>query len=269
MSELNFLSAHELALLIRDRTFSSVEVVEAHLAQIGKHNSKLNAIVTLDEERAIQKAQQADEALARGEVWGALHGVPFTVKDFYATAGLRTTSSYPPLANYVPADDATVVARLRAAGGILLGKTNLPKLSTGFQTDSPLFGRTNNPWNLECTPGGSTGGGAAAIAAGLSPLEIGGDLGGSIRIPAHLCGVFGLKPTEYRVSNAGVVARKVKFTSVRHFRVIGPLARSIEDLRLCLSLIEGQDRRDWQVQTAPMETVSNHPLKEYRFAKDR
>ncbi len=262
-----FLPAHQLAKGIRDRAFSSVEVLDAHLQQIAQYNGKLNAIVTLNEVQARQQAKAADVAIANGEVWGGLHGVPFTVKDYIATAGLRTTSSYPPLANYVPQVDATVVARLRSAGAILLGKTNLPQLASGFQSDSPLFGRANNPWNLAWTPGGSTGGGAAAVAAGLSPLEIGGDLGGSIRIPAHFCGIFGLKPTEYRVSNAGVVGRKIlSSSSVRHLRVLGPLARSVEDLRLCLSLIEGADNRDWQVQLAPKETISQRSLNAYRFA---
>ena len=267
MNELVFLPAHELARGIRERTFSATEVLDAHLKQIVKHNPALNAIVTLDEERARERAKAADEALARGEYWGVLHGVPITVKDYLATAGLRTTSSYPPFANYVPTEDATVVARLRAAGAIVLGKTNLPMFAQGFQTDSPLFGRTNNPWNLACTPGGSTGGGAAAVAAGLSPLELGGDIGGSLRIPAHFCGIFGLKPTEYRVSNAGVVGRKAgSLTSVRHLRVMGALARSIADLQLCLSLIEGADGRDWLVQTAPMETSPECPFADYRFA---
>lgn len=267
MNELVFLTAHELAQGIRDRTFSAVEVLDAHLSQIVKYNPSLNAIVTLDEERARERAKEADEALARGENWGAFHGIPITIKDYLATAQLRTTSSYPAFANHIPTEDATVVARLRAAGAIILGKTNMPMLAQGFQTDSPVFGRTNNPWNLAYTPGGSSGGGAAAVAAGLSPLDLGGDIGGSIRIPAHMCGIFGLKPTEYRVSNAGVVGRKAgSLTSVRHLRVLGPLARSIRDLQLCLSLIEGADHRDWLVQSAPIEASDEFPLSHYRFA---
>ncbi|GAB1542578.1 amidase [Scytonema sp. NUACC21] len=267
MSDLVFMPAHQLAKGIRERTFSAVEVLTAHLAQIAKHNSRLNAIVTLDEEGAWQRALAADEALAKGESWGVLHGLPVTIKDYIETAGLRTTSSYPPLANYIPEKDATVVSRLRGAGAIILGKTNLPMLAQGIQSDSPIFGRTNNPWNLEYTPGGSSGGGGAAVAAGLSPLDIGGDIGGSIRIPAHFCGIFGLKPTEHRVSNAGCVARdRGLFKSVRHLRVLGPLARSVEDLSLCLSLIEGQDGRDWEVGSSPAETLSLREFKTYRFA---
>ncbi len=267
MSDLVFSSAHQLAKDIRDRQVSSLEVLEAYLKQISQHNSKLNAIVTLDEERSRQRAKAADEALARGEIWGALHGVPVTIKDYFETAGLRSTCSYKPLANYIPNTDATAVARLRTAGAIILGKTNLPMLGIGLQTDSPLFGRANNPWNLGCTPGGSTGGGAAAVAAGLSPLELGGDGGGSIRAPSHFCGVFGLKPTEHRVSFAGLILGLPGGSrGWRHLAVVGPLARSVEDLRLCLSLIEGADNREWEVPPAPKETVPQRPLQACRFA---
>ncbi len=148
MNELVFLPAHQLASMIRNRAVSSVEVLDIHLAHIALHNPKLNAIVTLNETQARQQAASADEALAKGESWGALHGVPFTCKDLFATAGVRTTCGYEPLADYIPQNDATVVAQVKAAGAILLGKTNLPKLSQGFQTDSALFGRANNPWNL-------------------------------------------------------------------------------------------------------------------------
>lgn len=266
MSDLVFLPAYVLAKGIRDRQFSCVDVLQAHLKQINQHNAKLNAIVTLNEKDAIQKAKEADEALASGESWGELHGVPVTIKDYIETANLRTTANYKPLANYIPQEDATVVRRLREAGAIILGKTNLPKLSQGFQTDGEFLGRANNPWNLAYTPGGSSGGGAAAVAAGLSPLDIGGDIGGSIRLPAHFCGVYGLKPTEHRVSNAGCLGRKPGVPSrVRHLRVLGPLARSIQDLQLCLSLIEGEDNRDWTVRPF-QEQFSLRSLKEYKFA---
>lgn len=139
MNDLVFLPAHALVKGIRERTFSSVEVLQAHLKQISQHNAKLNAIVTLDEKNAIQKAKEADLALARGESWGELHGVPVTIKDYIETANLRTTANYQPLASYIPKEDATVVRRLRAAGAIILGKTNLPKLSQGFQTDGEFF----------------------------------------------------------------------------------------------------------------------------------
>jgi amidase len=162
-------TASEQAAAVRDRLISSSELVDAHYAQIARHNPALNAIVTLDEERARARAREADEALSRGESWGPLHGVPVTIKDAIATAGIRTTGGYEPLSDYVPDEDAPVVARLKAAGAIVLGKTNLPVLSRDFQCENPIFGRSNNPWNLGHTPGGSTGGGAAAVAAGLSP----------------------------------------------------------------------------------------------------
>ncbi|NEO44143.1 MAG: amidase [Moorea sp. SIO4A3] len=267
MSHLVFFSASELAKAIRDRTVSSVEVLDAHLEHIALHNSKLNAIITLDVENAYQRAKKADEALGRGEIWGRLHGVPITIKDSLETKGLRTTSSYEPLANYVPTQDATVVARLRAAGAILLGKTNTPKLTADFQTNSPLFGRTNNPWNLDYTSGGSTGGGAAAVAAGLSPLELGSDLGGSIRVPGHFCGVFGLKPTEHRVSTFGHIPELPgKPKTIRHLQTIGPLARCVEDLRLCLSLIQGLDPQQNWLLPIPTEQFKLENLRAYRYA---
>jgi amidase len=267
MSEWVHLTVHQLAQAIHERKVSAVEVVQAHLNHIAQHNPALNAIVTLDEERALQRAEEADAALVRGEVWGPLHGVPVTIKDAFETAGLRTTSSFPPLANYVPQQDATIVARLRAAGAIILGKTNMPILTVDIQSNSPLFGRANNPWNLGRTTGGSTGGGAAAVAAGLSPLELGSDGGGSIRIPSHFCGVFGLKPTEHLVPGTGHIpdlpgAPK----SLRHICSFGPLARCVQDLRLCLSLIAGPDGRDLDVPPIPLESTPARPLRELHFA---
>src|SRR5437763_16407949 len=188
-----FSSTTQLAAAIRAGHVSATEVLEAHLAQIDTHNPALNAIVTMDAERAYERAREADKALARGEVWGPLHGVPFTLKDAHATAGMRTTTEFPPLADYVPQEDSTVTARLTAAGGNLIGKTNVPVLLADFQSNNPIFGRTNNPWNLARTPGGSSGGAAAALASGMTPFEMGTDLAGSIRIPAHFCGLVGLK----------------------------------------------------------------------------
>jgi amidase len=248
MNEVVFQAAHALAGAIRGGQLSSREVLAAHLQQIERYNPVLNAVVTLDAERARQRAAAADEALARAELWGPLHGVPITVKDSFETEGLRTTSSYHRLADYVPGQDAGAVARLRAAGAIILGKTNVPKQSMDIQTVSPLFGRTNNPWDLERTPGGSSGGGAAAVAAGLSPLDLASDLGGSIRIPAHFCGILGLKPTENLVSTAGhIVSLPGKPRRTRHMLASGLLARSAEDLVLGLSILAGPDGRDWEV----------------------
>jgi amidase len=259
--DLVFAPAHEMAALIRVRRMSAVEVLEAHVAQIARHNLVLNAIVTLDEDGARKRAREADAALARGEVWGPLHGVPVTIKDSFATAGLRTTSGYPLLADYVPAEDATVVTRLKAAGAIVLGKTNLPPLVQGFQSDNPVFGRSNNPWNLTRTPGGSTGGGAAALASGMSPMEIGSDYGGSVRIPAHYCGLFSIKPTERRVPLTGHIPELPgQPRSVRHVATPGPLARSVEDLKIALQLIAGPDPAQPDIAPVTLAPVAKPAL---------
>jgi amidase len=267
VNDLVFSTAHQLAAIVRERKASAVEVLEAHLSHIAQRNPPLNAIVTLNEEQARQRAQEADVALAQGEVWGPLHGVPVTIKDALETAGLRTTSSFKPLAGYVPRQDATIVTRLREAGAIILGKTNMPQLALDYQSNSPVFGPANNPWDVQRTPGGSTGGGAAAIAAGLSPLEIGSDIGGSIRIPSHFCGVFGLKPTDHLVPLSGHIPEPPGSPNgVRHMAVIGPLARCVEDLQLALSLIAGPDGRRWETPPVMLNTPSERPLREMRFA---
>jgi len=246
---------------------SAVELLDAHLAQIGKHNAALNAVVTLDVERAGKRAREADDALARGDMWGPLHGVPFTLKDCHAPAGVRTTTGFPPLANHVPKDDGTIAERLKAAGGILLGKTNVAMmLADPGQSNNPIFGRTNNPWNTDRTPGGSSGGPAAAVASGMTPFDIGTDLAGSIRIPAHFCGVFGLKPTENRVSLDGVIPGLPSPRSVRIMSCLGPMARSMEDLMLLFPLIAGPDGRDTDVRPMPIDDARKASLKELRIA---
>ncbi|NMG09388.1 amidase [Brasilonema sp. UFV-L1] len=267
MTDLVFTPAHKLARMICDRTVSAVEVLDAHLTQIVKHNTKLNAICTLDEERARQRAKQADEALARGENWGVLHGVPITIKDIFETAGLLTTAGYKPLKNYIPKQDATAVARLRAAGAVILGKTNPAELASDYQSTNDLFPRVNNPWNLDYTSGGSSGGSAAAVAAGLSPLDLGSDIAGSIRQPAHLCGVFGLKPTDRRVSTAGHIPEVPGMPRcIRQMLTAGPFARSIEDLTLCLQLIAGADLRQPDIPPVGLDTPGPQSLQALRIA---
>ena len=261
-----FSSTTQLAAAIQAGHVSATEVLEAHLAEIAAHNPTLNAIVTMDAERAYERAREADAALARGEFWGPLHGVPFTLKDAHATAGMRTTTGFPPFADYVPQEDSTVTARLKAAGGILIGKTNVPVMLADFQTNNPIFGRTNNPWNVERTPGGSSGGAAAALAAGMTPFEIGTDLSASIRIPAHFCGVFGLKPTEHRVPLTGLIPGLPPPRSVRIMSCLGPMARTVEDLALLYSLIAGPDGRDTEVQPVPVDQMPNLALKHLRIA---
>ena len=260
-----YASTAQLAAAIRAKHVSAAEVLDAHLARIETHNSALNAIVTMGVERARQRARDADDALARGEVWGPLHGVPFTLKDAHATAAMRTTTGFPPL-DHVPRDDGAVAARLKAAGGILIGKTNVATLLADFQTTNPLFGRTNNPWNVERTPGGSSGGAAAAVAAGLTPFDIGTDLSASIRLPAHFCGIYGLKPTETRVPLTGLIPGLSTPRSVRIMSCIGPMARSVEDLALLYALIAGPDGRDTEVAPVPVDEAPKRALAHLRIA---
>jgi amidase len=269
LDELTFRTASELADSIRQHRASSQEVLEAHLKRIAAQNPSLNAIVTLDEEQARRRSKEADEALARGEIWGPMHGVPVTIKDVFETAGMRTTSGFKPLADYVPEQDATVVARLRQAGAIILGKTNTPAMAGDEQTNNPLFGRTNNPWNLGRTPGGSSGGSAAAVASGMSPLDIGSDIGGSVRNPAHFCGVFSLKPSDYRVPFTGHIPPPPGSRGrglLRYFLTPGPLARSVEDLTLALTIIAGPDELEWEVPPVPLAPSPARDLRELRFA---
>src|SRR5918993_5909188 len=237
-----FAPAHVLAGAIRRREVSSEELVDAYLVQVSRHNPHLHAIVTLDEEGARSRARAADAALGRGEKWGVLHGVPISLEDIHPTSGVRTTwGGLPRLADHVPEEDGTVAARLKAAGAILLGKTSGPEI----WPDS-VFARTNNPWDLAHTPGGSSAGAGAAIAAGLTSLDIGLDTLGSIQNPAHYCGGYGMRPTEHRVPMSGVFfldpARKFRVMSVD-----GPMARSVEDLRLALRIIAGPDGLDTHV----------------------
>ncbi len=261
MSRLVFTPAYQLAQMIRQREVSAVEVFDTYTAQIVKHNNQLNAICTLDES-ARDRAKLADQALARGKDWGVLHGVPITIKDCLETAGLLTTAGYKPLKDYIPQHDATTVGRLRAAGAIVMGKTNPAKLAGDFQSTNDLFPRANNPWNLNCTSGGSSGGTAAAIAAGLSPLDLGSDIAGSIRQPSHFCGVFGLKPTDRRVSTAGHIPEVPGIPRcIRQMLVVGPITRSIEDLRLCFSLIAGADPRQPEIPPIPLDTPNFQSLR--------
>jgi amidase len=262
-----FSTATALATAIRRKEVSALEVLDAHLSQIERHNAALNAVITLEPEQARKRARKADQALARGEVWGPLHGVPYTLKDALCTAGMRTTVGFPPLADHVPQEDSTVAARLKGAGGILMGKTNVPLMLADYQTDNPLFGRTNNPWDLGRTPGGSSGGAAAALAAGLTPLEVGSDLSGSVRLPAHFCGVYGLKTTEHRIPITGVIPNPQHLPlSVRIMTTLGPMARSADDLTLLYSLLAGPDGMDTDVPPMPAVTDSSTDLKKLRVA---
>jgi aspartyl-tRNA(Asn)/glutamyl-tRNA(Gln) amidotransferase subunit A len=237
-SEILYQDATALAELIRAREISPVEVVQAHLDRIEAINPKLNAVVTVSDD-ALSAAKIAEASVLRGDELGPLHGVPFTVKDSIDTAGVLTQRGSLIFKGRVPDTDATSVARMKKAGGILLAKTNLPEFSYSFESDNLLSGRSNNPWDLQRTPGGSSGGESAAIAAGISPLGLGTDLGNSVRGPAAQTGIVALKGTHGRVPMTGIWPRVP-----RRFWHVGPMARSIRDLALAFSQLAGPDGLD-------------------------
>ena len=242
MDELIYTSVTKLARLIADKEVSSQEVVEAYLARIAAVNPKLNAVVQVTGDAALAQAQNMDKALAGGKHQGPLHGVPMTIKDSLDTVDAITTWGTPGRKQFVPKADATVVARMKAAGAILIGKTNTPELTLSYETTNPIYGATNNPYDLERTPGGSSGGAAAIVAAGGSPIDLGSGTAGSIRLPAHFCGIAGIKPTSGRVPRTG---HAIPFGSIiDSFTQIGPLARYVEDLALVLPIIAGSDGQD-------------------------
>jgi aspartyl-tRNA(Asn)/glutamyl-tRNA(Gln) amidotransferase subunit A len=254
------LDASRLAELIGNRELSPVEVVQAHLDRIAEVNPKLNAIVTLAD-NALDAAKKAEAAMKSGAKLGPLHGVPFTVKDSIDTEGVLTQRASPIFKGRVPDADATAVARLKAAGGILLAKTNAPEFAYSIETDNLLTGRTNNPWNLDYAPGGSSGGESAAIAAGMSPLGLGSDLSISTRGPAAHTGIVGLKATHGRVPATGHWPRVP-----RRFWHIGPMARSVGDVALAYSLLAGPDGADGFSTLAPgvdagVGATSSRPLR--------
>ncbi len=231
--------ATRLAAAVRAKELSSRELLAAYLARVDRLNPQLNAVVTLDPERALAEAQACDADLAAGRVRGPLHGLPITVKDAIEVAGLRSTGGASELAEHVPSGDAPVVARLREAGAVVFGKTNVPRWSGDLQTYNDVFGTTNNPWDPTRTPGGSSGGAAAAVATGLTSFETGTDIGGSVRFPSHFCGVFGLKTSYGVVSQRGYLDQVGGGTTDADINVFGPIARSADDLDLLLDVIAG------------------------------
>jgi amidase len=244
-------TASELAAGVRDGTFSAREVMEAHLERIAAVNPRVNAIVTLvAPEEALAAADAADRARAQGEPLGVLHGVPLAVKDLEETAGLRTTYGSPLFAEHVPDADSLMVARLKQAGGIIVGKTNTPEFGAGSQTFNRVFGVTRNPYDLARTPGGSSGGAAAAVAAGMLPVADGSDLGASVRNPAAFCNLVGLRPTAGRIPDPG------PGDLWNPLAVLGPIGRSVEDLALFLRAVAGPHPGDPLSLQDPPETFA-------------
>jgi len=247
-------SAFELARDIKAGHLSSLQVLEFFLDRTARFNGDLNAIVALDEARARERAVAADAAAARGEDWGPLHGVPLTIKDAFCTEGLVTVGGVPDCRNNIPATNADAVQRYIDAGAVVFGKTNVPFMSADLQTFNEVYGVTSNPWNLARTCGGSSGGAAAALAAGLTPLEVGSDIGGSIRTPSHFNGVFGHKSSFGIVSHAGHLPPGEGVLSEPDLSVVGPLATCVDDLEQALDLLLGANASDlsaWRVSLPP------------------
>jgi amidase len=252
MLPLPFRSAKDLATAIRRKKIGAVELLELYVERMTEHNPAINAIVVTDLPGARARARAADRALGRGRSWGPLHGVPITVKESYDVAGMPTTWGVPELRDAIATSNALLVDRLLGAGAVLFGKTNVPLHLADWQSYNAIYGTTNNPWDPTRVPGGSSGGSAAALAAGLTGLEAGSDIGASIRNPAHYCGVFGHKPTWGIVPPRGqALGGNVAQTDIS---VVGPMARSADDLDLALGIVAGPDAVDaagWQLKLAP------------------
>jgi amidase len=254
VSDPAFLSATELARAIRRRELSSLELLDHYLARVERLNPPINAVVHVDAERARERARAADAALARGELWGALHGVPTTIKDSFEVAGMPCTSGAPELAKHVPARHATAVQRLIDAGAIVFGKTNLPLYAADLQSYNAVYGTTCNPWDTTRSPGGSSGGSAAALAASLTGFELGSDIGGSIRNPSHYCGVYGHKTSYGIVPLRGHIPGPPGALSEADLGVAGPMGRSAADLALGLEVLAGPDEDEatgWRLALPP------------------
>jgi amidase len=263
-TDLAFLPATELMARLDARRIGARELLEHHLDRVARHNPALNAIVWMDAERARAEADAADRRRAEGNQTGPLDGLPMTVKESFDLAGAPTTWGDPAFRDNVATADSAVVARLRAAGAVIFGKTNVPLMLSDWQTFNAIHGTTNNPWDLSRVPGGSSGGSAAVLAAGLSPLEMGSDIGASIRNPAHYCGVFGHKPTWGVVSPRGqALPGSLVPTDIS---VVGPMARSAADLRLALDVVAGADGADARAWRLALPAPRKQRLGDFRVA---
>jgi amidase len=266
MNELHWWTAYGLADAIRGREVSAREALEHFVHRVESLDGPINAVVRLDLDRARADAAEADAAIARGDELGPLHGVPITVKDSYMTEGCITTSGAPQLGDFVPTEDAWPVARLREAGAIIYGKTNLPIFAGDIQSYNEVYGTTNNPHDIDRTPGGSSGGSAAALAMGFTPIELGSDIGGSIRVPAHYSGVTGHKPSFGIVPAHGQIPGLPGMLSQADLAVAGPMARTVDDLEVMLDALSGPDRWNspaWRLELPPSRADA---LADFRIA---
>jgi Asp-tRNA(Asn)/Glu-tRNA(Gln) amidotransferase A subunit family amidase len=263
MSELTLLSVVSMAQQIRQEKLSPIELVEAHLKRIERLNPILNAFVQVDAEGALRQARAAEAAVSRKQRLGPLYGVPVSIKSSIDVAGLRCEAGTKLRAGHVASQDAPLVSRLRHAGAIILGTTNCPELLMAWETDNLLYGRTNNPWDLSRTPGGSSGGEAAAIASGCSAGGVGSDGGGSIRVPAHFTGICGLKPTPGRIPATGHFPRSVGPFAL--LGVVGPMARTVSDLKVLFEVMQGPDEGDPSAAPVPVRWPGKDGLKKVRI----
>jgi amidase len=262
--DLHYKSAVELAALIRRKKIGCLEMLDHFLARVEKYNPKLNAIIWMDTDKARKRAKAADAALRKGKRFGPLHGVPMTIKESYQVAGSPTTWGLPELKDNVTDTTAVSAQRMIDAGVTLFGKTNVPLMLADWQSYNAVYGTTNNPWDVSRSPGGSSGGSAAALAAGLTGIEAGSDIGSSIRNPAHYCGVFGHKPTYGLVTYAGQAMPGV--VSSPDISVVGPLARSAQDLEVALDIMAGPDPDDGGAWRSTLPKSGKTSLKGFRVA---
>ncbi len=260
-------SAIELASLIREGEAKSLDIVEEHIDRIKKMNPDINALISLFEEEAINEARECDKEASRGSFRGPLHGVPVTIKEQFWIKGKPGNTNSTRLKDFVAPENAVIVDRILGAGAIILGQTNVSKNLTDYQVQGDIYPEGKNPYHTDFTPGGSTGGGAAALAAGFTPLELGGDFGGSIRVPAGFCGLYGLKPSEYTVPRHGMVPLpKNANTFLLHMVQPGPLARNIGDLGLMWNIIKGPHRSDRSTANIDWKNPAKRNLADYRIA---
>ena len=264
MTELHFQTATELAKRVRDKEIGCLEILEIYLERTAKHNPALNAVIVLEEDKARTRAREADAAIARGEIWGPLHGVPMTIKESFDVEGTPTTWGVVEQENNIADSDSLPVSRMKAAGVTLFGKTNVPYMLADWQSFNEIYGATNNPWDVTRTPGGSSGGSAAALAAGLTGIDAGSDIGASIRNPAHYCGVFGHKPTYGILPLTGHALPGNNVPA--DITVIGPLARGADDLEVATLAMAGAGGRDAAGWALNLAKPAKADLKDYKVA---